>query len=295
MGIRYDGDELRRKWEDMEDPESASAKGVRFFDQVLEGRINPLLELDVLVAAVDPAWDGPRGDVHLVLEALMKTEIIVYDAERKLPLGAPEQIKLQATIQALVAKGWHRKRNYKQATLVAFSMIKRLEDLVGPEQLLEIVGRPTESAIAEATVEMLGIYPAALRRAEARGEFKPETALALHELYLNLVLAYLGPDLSPRVIYPGTDGLAAQGFYRFVHDHEAPEALVKAFYELDVKTRPDQKRSIVTAHARDAEYAAYLGDLDRARREGKAFVTALELLGMVRHLATIKEQGYFAY
>lgn len=295
MGIRYDGDELRRKWEGMEDPESASAKGVRFFTHVLEDRIDPLKELDALKAAVDPAWDGPHGNVHLVLEALLKTEVAVYDAERKLPLGAPGQIKLQATVQALIAKGWHRKRNYKQATLVAFSTIKRLEDLVGRNQLPEIIGRSSENAVAEAAVEMLGVFPAALRRAEARGEFKPQTAQALNKRYLDLALAYMGPDLDPKVIYPGTDGLAAQGFYRFVHDPDAPEPLVKAFYELDVKARPNQKRSLVTAHARDAEYAAYLGDLDRARRESRSFVVALERLGMLRHLKTITEQGYFAY
>lgn len=295
MSFRHDGDELRRKWGDMEDPESASAIGVRFFESLLQGRVNPLKDIDLVKAAVDPAWDGPRADVHVVLEALMKTEIAVYDAEKRLGLGSPQQIKLQSIVQALIAKGWHRKLNYKQATLVAFSAIKRLEDLVGRRQLLEILGRPTESAVGEATVEMLGIFPAALRRAAAAGAFKPKTVEMLDHRYRELLLAYLGPDLKPRVIYPGTDGLAAQGFYRFVHDPKAPEHLVKALYDLDVEVRPKCKRSAVTAHARDAEYASYLGDLDRARGEGRNFVLALEHLGMLRHLATVKAQGYFAY
>ena len=202
---------------------------------------------------------------------------------------------MQATVQRLMAQSWHRKRNYRQATLVAFNMIKRLEELVSRKQLLEIIARPTSNAIAEAAVEMLGILVAALRRAEAKGEFKPATSRQIYGVAFNLVCAYLGPNLKPAVVYPGTDALAAQWFYRFVHDPEAPPQLVKALCDLDVATRPDRKRSLVTAHARDAEYAAYLGDLERARREGRAFESGLEWLGMIRHLATIREQGYFAY
>jgi hypothetical protein len=292
---RYDGDELKRKWLEGEDPEGASVKSVRYFGEILDGRINPLNDLEMLKAAVEPGWDGPHGQIHVVHMGLEKVEVFVYDAEKKLPLGAPEQLAMQAMVQRFMAQSWHRKRNYRQATLVAFNMIKRLEDLVGREQLLEIIGRPTANAIAEAAVEVLGVLVAALRRAEAKGGFKPATAEQIHQVAFNLVRSYLGPNLKPAVIYPGTDALAAQWFYRFVHDPEAPEQLVKALFDLDVATRPDWNRSRVTAHARDAEYAAYLGDLERARREGRSFVSALERFGMVRHLATIREQGYFAY
>jgi hypothetical protein len=293
--LENDGDEFRWQWNGMEDPESASARGVRVFTKVLDNRLDPVKHLDLIKAAVEPAWDGPHGNIHLVHEALLKVEIAVYDAEKKLVIGTPAQLELQATVQKLVAKSWHRKRNYKQAVLVAFNMIKRLEELEGSrEELLDIVARPTESAVAQAAIEVLGVFVAALRRAEARREFKPDIARALCKVAHDLVMAYLGPDLNPRVIYPGTDALAAQSFYRFVHDPEASERLVEAFYELDTRTRPDEKRSGVTAHAREAEYASYKGEQDRAREEARWFVVALERLGMVRHLGTIREQGYFA-
>lgn len=295
MVLQYDGDEFRWLWNGMEDPESASARGVRVFAKVLDNRLDPVKHMDLIKAAVEPAWDGPHGNIQLVHEALLKVEIAVYDAEKKLAIGTPAQLDLQSTIQKLMAKSWHRKRNYRQAALVAFNMIKKLEELSGGrERLLEIVARPTDSAVGKAAIEILGVFVAALRRAEAGGEFKADIAQILRQTADALVAAYIGPDLSPRVIYPGTDAVAAQSFYRRVHDPEAPEQLVKALYDLDRRTRPDERRSRVTAHARDAEYAFYLGDRDRARSEAKWFMLALDRLGMIRHLATIREQGYFA-
>lgn len=295
MVLLNDDDWFRWGWNGLEDPESASAHGVHVFRNVLDNKLDPIKHLELIKAAVEPAWDGPHGNIHVVHEGLLKVEIAVYNAEKKLALGTPAQLDLQATIQNLMAKSWHRKRNYRQASLVAFNMIKKLEELVGGrKELLEIVARPTESAVAKAAVEILGVFVAALRRAEANGEFKADIAQILRQVADDLVAAYLGPKLSPQVIYPGTDAVAAQSFYRRVHDPEAPAELVNALYELDKKTRPDEKRSLVTAHARDAEYALYLGDREKGRSQARRFVLALERIGMIRHLKAVKEQGYFA-
>lgn len=281
----------------MEDPESASAEALRMLEDIQRGWLDPIANFEALRKGIEAAWDGPLSNIPIAHEALMKAEIAFYDAQRNLEFGSAEQILFLAQTQELLARSWHRKPNPKQAFMIAYAVIRRLEDIAGGRPaLIEIIGRPTPSALAEATVEVLGIYIAALRRVESHPEqsFRSGVEADLYKIGLDLVSSYLGPDLTPRVIYPGTDALAAQWFYRWVHDDATPDVLVDALYDLDEATRPAEKRSEVTAHARDAEYARRKGDMDLAKAEGSAFVSALELLGMIRHLTTIREQGYFA-
>jgi hypothetical protein len=284
-------------WNQMEDPESASAEAVRLCDDILRDRLDPVANFDSVKAGIEPAWDGPLGNFPIAHEALGKAEIAFYDAERRHQFGTADQVLLHAESQILIARSWHRKPNPKQAFMISYAVIRRLEDLVGGRQvLLEIVARPTSSAVAQAAVQALGPYIASLRRVESHPEqaFEPRMQSELYAIGFDLVTAYLGPSLAPAIIYPGSDALGAQWFYRFVGDPTIPDALVDAFYQLDKRTRPADKRSLITAHARDAEYAARRGDPARAQAESSALFKALELVGMLRHLATIREQGYFA-
>ena len=135
------------------------------------------------------------------------------------------------------------------------------------------------------------MFVAALRRVE---RLNPRVNADLYGIGHDLVAAYLGPDLIPKVIYPGTDALAGQWFYRWVGEGGIADELVLAAYELDKRTRPAEVRSNATAHARDAEHGRRFGEMDEAIRRGREFVHCLENHGMERHLRSVTRHGYFA-
>ena len=288
----FDIDRSHSNWNEMEDPEKAVAEALEFFTNVLLGRIDPLERLAEFEAAMEAATDGPGGNTRLVVEAALKSEIRFYDAERKLPLGAAAQVRLRGRVLAIMAKSFHRDSRSRQSMVTALSLIKWLEEVAGGRYaLLDVVGRPTPNAVAEAAVNILGVFVAALRRVE---RLDARVNADLYKIGHDLVAAYLGPDLIPSVTYSGSDALGGQWFYRWVGEKDVADELVLATYELDKRTRPAEARSEGTAFARDAEHARRFGNLEDAVRNGREFVHRLDYYGMERHLNSVTRYGYFA-
>jgi hypothetical protein len=291
MADRYDEESLYRDWDQMEQPDRACAEGLRFCDGVLHGEIDPVANLDLYAKLLEPAWDGPTANFTLAYESLLRSESAFETATHDPRLDTATRIRLLGRTQTLLAKGAHRLPKSRQAFVTSLSLIKFLEGIAGGrEALRDVIGRSTPNALAEATVEGLGVFIASMRALEGGPErqLDPRVREDLYAIGYELLRAYLGPGHKPRVLYPGSHSTGTQWFYRLARDPEAPDRLVLACFELDKRSRPATARSGGTAHSREAEFATRFGETERAEREKRLTLEAMETHGMFRHLEKLR-------
>jgi hypothetical protein len=241
-------------------------------------------------AAAEPMFDGANGDPKLVVDALAKAEVAFRAAESTVPLISTQRLYLRSRLQVLVARAWYRYPNERQAFMTAFANLRWLEDFVGGAMELEdIIGRPPNPA-GEQAVAILGIYPAALRRAD----FAPAQYAEFRDRGLRLVEAYLRLDRGGvRAIYDRTHACACQWFYLGVHELEDDD-LVKELYRLDRETRPQVVRGEATCQARDMEFARRFGDPVVAEKHRLAAIADFARYRLVRHQQMAARYGYLA-
>jgi hypothetical protein len=281
----FDRERFIADWREMANPERAVASAHDFLEDVRAGRVDP--ELDDLELAVEGAWDGPGGDSKLALDALLEARIGFRKAEEAVGLDSSERIRLRYQPWVLVARGWFRYGNWRQAFIEAFAGIRSLEDFAGGRDALrEVVGRPA-NAVGEAAVGFLGLFPAALRRAQ----LAPQHRTQFHEIGVKLLAAYLGTKYDP-AIYPRTSAVAAQWFYYLVHDPDADDGLLKVLFDLDDRTRPRDARGLATWDSLAMEYEKRFGDASAAERHRLAALEAFALLPLLRHRKIVDDWGY---
>lgn len=287
----------REDWEDRQDVARAVRSATALYTAVSEGIVDPVASIEVLEIAAEPLWDGPGGDVDLVYRVARDMQAaFAAEERRRINLGElqttdPERIGLRVRPMMLLARAEYRRPGRERdsfATLLA--IVTWIEDFVDGRRALEAILRHDRNSVAEATVAILGLWPAALRMAALP---RP-----LHEQYrikiVALISAYLGDD-GPRVVYPRTAALAIQTLKLCVADRRAGEnALVRLVYELDVRTRPQHDRGQSTRAVRDAAYAEYCKDESGKRRALHAASSEVEAFGLPRHQDLMKRLGYLA-
>lgn len=284
MAAGFDRERFTSDWRELANPERAVAVAHEQLGNVLDGHTLDLADLELLLEA---AWDGPGGDTKLALDATLKAQLGFRRTEAELRLSSPERIQLRYGPWLLVARAWFRYGNSRQALIETFGGIRSLEDLAGGRiPLHEIVGRPA-NAVGGAAVGFLGLYPAALRRAQLVASHRVQ----FHEIGLDLLKAYLGKEDEPTV-YPRTAAVAAQWFYYLVHDLKADDRLVKALYLLDERTRPQDARGLATWDSLAMEYEKRFGDPSAAERHRLTALEGLARLPLLRHRKVVDEWGY---
>jgi hypothetical protein len=174
-------------WREMGDPERAVTVAHQYLQEVSSGRLLPnLVDLEL---AAEAAWDGPGGDAGGALEAILKAQILFRQAEESYELGSPERVELRYAIWVLVARAWFRFGNWRQAFIEAFAGIRSLEEIAGGRDVLRKVVGHKSNALAQAAIGFLGLFPAALRRAQ----LAPAHREQFHEIGFGLLIAYLLP------------------------------------------------------------------------------------------------------
>ncbi|MDQ3935272.1 MAG: hypothetical protein M3340_11665 [Actinomycetota bacterium] len=279
-------------WRDRADPDGAVAAARRLYEAVESGEIDPVQAIDQLEIAAEPLWDHEDGDPDLVLRVVRDMQPAFVRATDYGDLKDPERIEMRVRPTILLARAQHRvSGEEREAFLTGLSVLTFLESFVsGHEALLDVIGRPTRNAVAEAAVALMGIFPAALRRAQ----IPPTVREQYRRLGVRLVQAYVG-ETGPKAVYPRTAALASQWFYLLVNDRRAgEEPLVHALYALDLQTRPQDARGQVTRGQRDAAFAKYCDDTAGFERNRDDALQDLEDFGLTRHLEVIKRYGYLS-
>ena len=272
-------------WRSFADPERSVAQAAAAMTAYIVGQRRPFLS--ELEALVEPLWDGPGGDAQLAYDAICACEPALISAERELDAAA--RFRHRGRLWVLRARAAYHLPDPRQGLVESFAMLRWLEREAGGQAvLLETLARPTPNISAELAVAALGIYPAALRRAQLSAEAQTH----YFDYGLVLVLAYLRLSQGgPAALYERTHALASQWFYATV-GRLVDERPVRALYQLDRQTRPPDARGEATAALRDLEYARRFGDeltVERLRR-----VASTQLGPLDRHRLAVDRHRYLA-
>lgn len=279
-------------WQDRRDPDGAVATARALFGALRDGAQDPVIALDAMEIAVEPLWDHEDGDPSLVLAVAAAMQPAFVDAVRFGGLKDPARLLMRVRPTVLLMRAQHRVSGHeREALLTALGLLTFLEDYVGgADALIDVIGRPTANPVAEAAVALLGLYPAALRRAD----LPPTVREQYRGIGMRLVRAYV-ESAGLRVLYPRAGALASQWLYLAIEERRPREAsLVHALYALDLAARPQHLRGQATRAQRDAAYAKYCGDGAGFARNRDDALRDLELYRLVRHQAVVERFGYLA-
>jgi hypothetical protein len=285
-------DDVRREdWEEDRHRERAVRTARALFQDIDEGARNPVEVIDDLKIAAEPLWDDGQGDIGLVLRVARNMQPHFVEAERRMPLSDPRRIPLRVEPALLLAGAEHRADSGPRAFRTTLAPLIWLEDFVeGSDALADIIARSEPNPVAKAAVAIMGLYPAALRRAKLSSVGYEH----LRGQGVRYIEAYLGTS-GPRAIYERTDALAAQWFYLLVKDSLPDEGpLVRLLHETDLRTRPQHARAQATSGLRDAEYSRYCGDDAGFERHRAATRESLARFQLPRHQALVERYGYLA-
>jgi hypothetical protein len=263
----------------------AAARAV--YEAVASGELDPVKHIGLLGDAAEPLWDHPNGDPSLVLRVVRDIQPAFRYRERFGGLRHPDRLELRVRPMVLLMRAEYRMPEpgqARKALQTALAALTFLEDYVDGRDALTDVLQHSANPVAEATVAVLGLYAAALPKAE----LPPRVRDQYRGIWIRLARAYV-MEGGPQAIYPRTEAFASQGLYLCAEDRRpGEEPLVHAFFQLDLRTRPQHVRAQATAPKRDAVYAKYCGDTAGLRRHRRLGIEQLERLSLKRQLAELR-------
>jgi hypothetical protein len=289
-----DIDRLESDWLGGDDAERGVESSTMVLGAMAEGRIDPVQNLELLEAAIEPQFDGPGGKPVRVLEVMRGALPEFRRAEMAHDQQTPERLDLRCRPQVILTRAYHlMPGNERWALENGYALLMCLVGLAGGfSALADILRRPTPNPVAENAVGALGIFMAILRR----DRLAPATRDGLVDRCRGLLQAYVVDTQENPVIYRRTLALAAQGFYLFKELGLLEDRpLVEALYRLDVAVRPDHARAQATVALRELEWARFQLDEAAARRHRAQVGLDLQRQRMPRHLRAVIARGYLAF
>jgi len=289
----HDSDRMYDDWEEQGDTERAVAVGARGLEQVRDGRLDPVANLESIERWAEAQFDGVGGRPSRVVGALRTAIPELRRAEALAGHATDRFLELRFRPQVLLCRAYHVAGDTARDALnQSYACVWQTVDLAGGLlPLREALRRSYANPVAEHAVGALGIFMATLRRTD----LPEQTRATLVRVCRELVTGYVLDAEDEPVRYRRTDALAAQGFYLFnaIAD-PADVALVEALYRLDVATRPLHARAQATRALRDFEYARFRNDEAAVAAYRVQAVTDLSRCRLRRHKSVVAEQGYLA-
>jgi hypothetical protein len=285
---------LERDYVDGENVPRALQAAFETFWALRRREINWSLRREEIEVALEVLCDARGGNPSFAYSTIMLIQPDLRQRERweaDDPVSRAVRRACDLTIMAEVA---HRCERYRQAVIwsqVALGELIAASPKGTEASLLKVVASTKRSQLAAATTAVIGIWPAALRRATLPDELKEDHHRRL-DRFFSAILAS-GQTYSRSHAF-GTQGgfLVAERFHRARGSMDELLSTLTELREVSVETRGKSKRGLATAPLVEMEYLRALGDLEGAERQAAIAHERLIEFDLPRHLDRMTKHRY---